>query len=114
MKGYYHKPEATAESIDADGWLSTGDIGFLDTEGFLTITDRKKNIIVTSGGKNVTPASIENSIVLSPFIEQVLVIGDKRRFLSALIVPGFTALAKYALEQGITYTTNEELIVNEK
>jgi long-chain acyl-CoA synthetase len=114
MKGYYKKPEATAESIDADGWLATGDIGYFDNEGFLAITDRKKNIIVTSGGKNVTPASIENSIVLSPYIEQVLVIGDKRRFLSALIVPSFNSLTKYAIEQVITHTNIEELIANEK
>ena len=114
MKGYYKNPEATTETIDEDGWLHTGDIGILDEEGLLYITDRKKNIIVTSGGKNVTPATIENLLVTSPFIEQTMVIGDKRNFLTALIVPNFEALKKYADENGISYSDVKELLTNEK
>lgn len=110
MKGYYKNPAATAETIDSDSWLHTGDIGFLDDDGFLTITDRKKNIIVTSGGKNVTPATIENLLITSPYIEQIMVLGDKRNYLTALIVPAYEALKKYATEHGISFTNNEELV----
>ncbi len=113
MKGYYKKPEATAESIDKDGWLHTGDIGILDEDGFLYITDRKKNILVTSGGKNVTPATIENLLITSPYIEQSMVIGDKRNFLTALIVPKFEALEKVAAEKGVTFSSREELLKND-
>ncbi|MBN2012297.1 long-chain fatty acid--CoA ligase [candidate division KSB1 bacterium] len=113
MKGYYNNPEATDEAIDADGWLHTGDIGYLDDEGFLFITDRKKNILVTSGGKNVTPASIENLLIMSPYIDQVMVIGDKRNFLSALIVPAKDNLIKYANEQSITYESIDALLAHE-
>lgn len=110
MKGYYKNPDATEETIDADGWLYTGDIGHLDDEGYLHITDRKKNIIVTSGGKNVTPASIENLLITSPYIEQVMVIGDKRKFLSALIVPAFDTLKKSVTAKQIQYNTIDDLI----
>ena len=112
MKGYYKNPEATAETIDKDGWLHTGDIGNIDEDGFLTITDRKKNILVTSGGKNVSPATIENLLITSPYIEQVMVVGDKRNFLTALIVPGFDALKNYANEHDIKYSNIEELVSN--
>ncbi|MBD3290227.1 AMP-binding protein [candidate division KSB1 bacterium] len=114
MKGYYKNPDATSEMIDADGWLHTGDIGQLDDEGYLSITDRKKNIIVTSGGKNVTPASIENVLISSQYIEQIMVVGDRRKFLSALIVPSFDALKKYADENGISYKDQNDLVVNEQ
>lgn len=114
MKGYYKKPAETKEAIDDDGWLHTGDIGFLDEDGFLIITDRKKNIIVTSGGKNIAPAPIENLLVTSPLIDQVMVIGNKRKFLSALIVPNFEALQSYAQEQNIPFNNNEELVSNQK
>ncbi len=114
MKGYYKNPEATAETIDKDGWLYTGDIGILDDDGMLYITDRKKNIIVTSGGKNVTPATIENLLVTSPFIEQTMVIGDKRNYLTALIVPKFDALKKYAETNGISYSNIDELLIDPK
>jgi len=113
MKGYYKNPEATAESIDKDGWLHTGDIGILDEDGFLYITDRKKNILVTSGGKNVTPATIENLLITSPYVEQSMVIGDKRNYLTALIVPKFEVLKKIAAEKGVTYSNREELFSNE-
>ncbi|MDZ7334758.1 MAG: long-chain fatty acid--CoA ligase [candidate division KSB1 bacterium] len=112
MKGYYKKPAETKEAIDADGWLHTGDIGYLDEDGYLTITDRKKNIIVTSGGKNIPPAPIENLLLTSPLIDQVLVIGDKRKFLSALIVPNFELVQNYAQEQNIPFKDNQELVTN--
>jgi len=114
MKGYYKKPAETKEAIDDNGWLHTGDIGFLDEDGFLVITDRKKNILVTSGGKNIAPAPIENLLSTSPLIDQVMVIGDKRKFLSALIVPNFEALQSYAGEQNIPFKNNEELVNNLK
>ena len=101
MKGYYNNEEATKEAIDNDGWFHTGDIGEFDGDGFLKITDRKKNILVTSAGKNVAPAPMENAMVASPYIEQVVVIGDKRNFISALIVPAFEAVESYLLEKNI-------------
>jgi len=114
MKGYYKNKEATAETIDKDNWLHTGDIGLIDDDGLLRITDRKKNILVTSGGKNVTPATIENLLITSPYIDQVMVIGDKRNYLAALIVPGFDALKKYAEANNISYSNIEELVGNEE
>ncbi len=101
MMGYYNNPEATKEAIDRDGWFHTGDIGEFDEEGFLRITDRKKNIIVTSGGKNIAPAPMELSMVTSKFIEQSIVIGDKRNFVSALIVPAKENLNQWAIEENI-------------
>jgi long-chain acyl-CoA synthetase len=109
MIGYYNNEEATKESIDEDGWLHTGDIGHLDSDGYLFITDRKKNILVTSAGKNVAPAPIENALVTSPFIEQSVVIGDKRNFISALVVPAFEAVENYLSEQGISTSSNKEI-----
>ena len=114
MKGYYKKPAETKEVIDEEGWLHTGDIGFLDEDGYLVITDRKKNILVTSGGKNIAPAPIENTMLTSPLIDQIIIIGDKRKFLSALIVPNFEAFQSYAKEQNIVFKENEELIQDPK
>lgn len=110
MVGYYNKPEATEEVIDADGWLHSGDIGELDQDGSLVITDRKKNIIVTSGGKNVAPAPLENQLSGSRYIDQVLVIGDKRKFLSALLVPNQESLEYWAKSNGMEYSNYTELL----
>lgn len=96
MKGYFNNDTATAEVIDEDGWFHTGDIGIIDADGFVKITDRKKNIIVLSNGKNVAPQPIESELVRSPFISQVMVIGSERKNLAALIVPNFDALKAWA------------------
>jgi len=109
MKGYYKKPDETRDVFE-DGWLKTGDIGFLDADGFLTITDRKKDLIVTAGGKNVAPQNIENTLVSDLFIEQTVVIGEGKKFLSALIVPNFKELTGYAKKQGISFNSNEDLV----
>ncbi len=113
MKGYWNRPEETAEAMEG-GWFHTGDIGFLDKDNFLYITDRKKDIIVTSGGKNVAPQNIENTLKLDKFIEQVCVIGDKRKYLSALIVPNFAELEAWAKSQGISFSDRSELVSNER
>jgi long-chain acyl-CoA synthetase len=101
MKGYWNLPEATAEAIDADGWFHTGDIGEIDEEGFLRITDRKKELIINAYGKNIAPAPIENSLKSSRFIGQAVVIGDRRKYLAALLVPDFEALKAWAERNGL-------------
>jgi long-chain acyl-CoA synthetase len=110
MKGYFKQPEASAEAIDAEGWLHTGDIGRLDPDGFLVITDRKKDILVTSGGKNIAPQPIENRIRTSPFVTEVVMVGNKRSFPAALVVPNFTALEGWARSRGIGVSGREELV----
>jgi len=110
MKGYFKKPEATAEAIEKDGWFHTGDIGFVDPDGFLVITDRKKDIIVTSGGKNIAPQPIENRLKANKFFAEVVMIGNKRNFAAALVVPGFEALEAWAKQQGMTVGGREELV----
>jgi long-chain acyl-CoA synthetase len=114
MKGYYNKPEATKEAIDADGWLHTGDIGLLDADGFLAITDRKKDIIVTSGGKNIAPQPIENALKANALIAEVVMIGNRRNFPSALLVPNFPNLEKWAKEHGVEAASREALVADPK
>jgi long-chain acyl-CoA synthetase len=109
MKGYWNRPDATAQAVDAESWFHTGDVGELDADGFLKITDRIKNILVTAGGKNVSPAPIENVAVMSPFVAQVVMIGDKRAFPSLLVVPDYETLLPWAREQGISTTDHAEL-----
>ncbi len=99
MSGYFNDPESTKEVFDKDGWFKTGDIGHIDDEGFLKITDRKKSLIVTSAGKNIAPAPIELKLTSSSFIEQVHIIGDKRNYLTAIIVPNFDSLISYLNSQ---------------
>ena len=110
MKGYYGKPDATAECIDDEGWFATGDIGELDDDGFLKITDRKKDLIVTAGGKNVAPQPIENRLKTHPLIEQAIMIGDRRRYCVMLLVPAFGPLETWAGGQGIEWATRAELV----
>jgi long-chain acyl-CoA synthetase len=100
MLGYWNQPEATAEVIDGDGWLHTGDVGYLDSDGYLFITDRKKDIIVTSGGKNVAPQPIEGRLGATPYIAQAVLIGDKFPYLTALIVPNFENLETHFAGKG--------------
>lgn len=109
MTGYWHNPEATAEALDSDGWLHTGDIGMVDGDGFLTITDRKKDLIITAGGKNVAPQNLESHLKNSRWVSNCMVCGDRRKFLSALITLDEEALAAWAKSKGIAHTSHAEL-----
>ena len=113
MMGYYKNPEQTAEVI-SDGWFHTGDIGMLVDNKYLKITDRKKELFKTSGGKYVAPLPIENKLKESPYVEQVIVLGAEKKFVSALIVPSFPNLKDWARHNNVTLGTNEELIRNPK
>jgi long-chain acyl-CoA synthetase len=112
MKGYYNNPQATMEAIDKDGYLHTGDIGELDSENFLKITDRKKEIIVMSNGKNVAPQPIESLLKNSKYIEQVALVGDGKKYIAALIVPNFDNLFLKAKELGLNISTINQLVNN--
>lgn len=114
FKGYYQRPEATEESIDKEGWFHTGDIGEIDGDGFLKITDRKKDIIVTAAGKNIAPQNIENLLKTDPIISQVMVHGDKRKYLSALITLNMEEAANYAKSHRISFKSQEELAKSEE
>jgi len=112
MKGYYNRPAENEEAFTADGWFRTGDIGHLDSDGFLVITDRKKDLIKTSGGKYIAPQRVESLIKSSRFVSQVVVVGNARKFASALIVPNMELLHSYAQMKGITYKDPGELLTN--
>jgi long-chain acyl-CoA synthetase len=112
MKGYYKKPQETREAFEG-GWFHTGDIGHFDEEGFLVITDRKKDILVTAGGKNVAPQPIENVLKANPYVQTAVVVGMGRKFISALIVPDFDKLEAYARAQGIPFGSRRELVDRE-
>jgi long-chain acyl-CoA synthetase len=109
MKGYFNLPEDTAETLK-DGWLHTGDLGYLDEDGYLIMTDRKKDILVTSGGKNISPQKIETLLKLDRLVEQAAVVAEGRRFVSALIVPCFADLAAYCARAGIKFTEPAEMV----
>jgi len=108
MTGYYKQPEATAEAI-RDGWFHTGDIGVLDADGFLSITDRKKDLFKTAGGKFIAPQPIENRLKQSPYIQNAVVIGDKRKYAAVLLVPNQMTLEQFAAERGLARNSPAEL-----
>jgi long-chain acyl-CoA synthetase len=101
--GYYKNPERTAQTI-VDGWLHTGDVGRIDADGFVTITDRMKDIIITAGGKNITPSEIENQLKFSPYISDAVVVGDQRKFLSCLVMIDHETVAQFAQDKGVPFT----------
>lgn len=109
MRGYYNKPDATAQALTPDGWLHTGDAGFIDDAGNLFLTERIKDLFKTSNGKYIAPQAIESRLAKDPLIEQIAVIGDRRKFVSALIYPDYDALARYAAEHGIHTKSPSEL-----
>jgi long-chain acyl-CoA synthetase len=109
FQGYLNQPEKTAEAIDAAGWLHTGDVGALDNEGFVKITDRMKDIIITSGGKNITPSEIENQLKFSPYVSDAVVIGDKRPYLTCLVMIDHENVEKFAQDHNIPFTNYASL-----
>jgi long-chain acyl-CoA synthetase len=110
MAGYYNKPQATADALDSEGWFHTGDIGLLDGDGFLRITDRKKDIIVTAGGKNIAPQPIESLAKTSRFVSSAVMLGDRRPFPVMLIVPNFENLSAWAAQEGIRSADSAALV----
>ena len=113
MMGYYKRPDLTSEAV-IDGWLYTGDIGIFEDKKFLKITDRKKELFKTSGGKYVAPQPIENKMKESPFIEQMMIVGAEEKFVGALIVPSMTNLKEWMQHKEIPFTTNEDVIHHPK
>jgi long-chain acyl-CoA synthetase len=114
MKGYYKRPDLTAEAIDSEGWFHTGDIGQFIENKYLKITDRKKEMFKTSGGKYIAPQLVENKFKESRYIEQIMVIGEGEKFPSAIVVPSFPDLKSWCEIKGIPYTTNEEMVCNKQ
>ncbi len=112
FREYYKQPEKTREAFTEDGWFRTGDIGVFDGDGYLTITDRLKDVIITSGGKNVAPQAIEIMMAEDPYIEFMAVIGDKKKYLTALIVPSFDNLEVWARKNAIPFSGRDELITH--
>src|ERR1700739_3492623 len=109
MQGYYKSPDATREAIDAEGWFHTGDIGYLDADNYLFITDRKKDLIKTAGGKFVAPQPIENALKTTPYILNAMIVGDQRRFVVALIVPNAATVSAKLQDQGVRLASHEEM-----
>jgi long-chain acyl-CoA synthetase len=109
MQGYYKRAEATREAIDEDGWFHTGDIGYLDKDNYLFITDRMKDLLKTSAGKFVAPQPIENALKNSPYILNAMVVGDRRKFIVALVVPNCKTVSAKAAENGIAINSGEEV-----
>lgn len=110
MMGYWNKPEQTAEAFDSEGYLLTGDIGEIDEDGFVRVIDRKKDIIVTSGGKNVAPQPIESRLKQALLVDVAVVVGDRRNFIAALVSPDFEELGKWATQRGLSFSDTEDLI----
>ncbi len=114
MKGYYNRPDDTKEVIDEEGWFHTGDVGELDADGFLRITDRKKDLIVTAGGKNVAPQPIENRLKKNRYFDQPVLLGDRERFITLLLVPDFGAVRQWASENGVRGDSDRVLLESEE
>ena len=112
MQGYYKSPDATREVIGEDGWFHTGDIGYLDSDNYLFITDRKKDLLKTAAGKFVAPQPIENALRTSPYILNAMVVGDQRKFVVALLVPNPVTVESKATEQGIKFASNKEMVAH--
>ena len=110
MKGYFNRPEETAEALDSEGWFKTGDIGHISKDGHLCLTDRKKNLLVTAGGKNVAPAPIENMVLGNEYVDQVVMIGDQRHFPALLVVPAFEPLEDWARSAGMSLESRSDLL----
>jgi long-chain acyl-CoA synthetase len=111
--GYLNKPDATAAAIDGEGWLHTGDVGKLDPDGYLRITDRLKDVMITAGGKNVTPSEIENQLKASPYIADAVVIGDQRPYLTALVMIDLENVARFAQDSRVPFTNYASLCAAE-
>ena len=114
FSGYWHKPSANAECFDAEGWFKTGDIAHLDGDGFLYITDRKKELLKTSGGKLVAPQPIENKLKTNLLVAQAALVGDRHKFISALISPNFAALEEWGRHHGVEAKTRAELVADSR
>jgi long-chain acyl-CoA synthetase len=102
--GYLNQPEKTAETIDKDGWLHTGDVGSMDADGFFKITDRMKDIIITAGGKNITPSELENELKFSPYITDAVVVGDKRAYLTVIVMIDQENVEKFAQDSDVPFS----------